>query len=428
MKSSRLLKCFLLATLLLQLIGCGSFGKGVGGPPQAQPLGANIATDPSGPPVFQDYPVQLDYLIVLAVHGDGRTPADTEARKIKTAFDGSLSSLEAARRYFYDHCGDATNCAVLRDRVQDRLIWASEASCSDYLISVRQSFARTNLNFGSATTVLGALGSVLTSADATRVFSGAAAVSSGLRAEFNDVYFSSQAFELISKSIRSLREKSLKEIRDGRVNSDIKRYTLDGAVSDAIRYHSKCNVIAGLEEASEAVTRQRDPGLQQVNALLQSVGAGVNVALGTAALDTGSIPSAAGSCTELNALAASGMAVIDQLTGEYASAQKGTDEALKAASKSKLDKATQSNSALAKFKTDVDGDCTANTGSIAKAEVSMFDAIREFQARPLSEKASARDTFNAKRAAVIELKNKIDVQVARARTALQALEAIAKGS
>ncbi|MFZ6653934.1 hypothetical protein [Undibacterium sp. TJN19] len=306
-----LLLIFPVASLLA---GCSLTGKGLEPGPSTAARISNHRTD--GTPT--DYPVSLPTLIAMAAQTDPSKPGAlinrdgiSAQQAVSTASPGDQSvaapaaaniagdEIELARQYFYAHCSGDERCGVLRDRVQDRLIWASESACSDYLVSVRKSFTRTNLNLGAATTMFGTLGSLITSVTTARVFSGAGAFTSGLRAEYNEVYFSSQAFELVSKSIRSVREKTLKRIRDNRVSKNITQYTLDAAISDAIFYHGSCNILAGLEEASDAVTRDRDPGLKRVNELLQDLNTGVNLSLGTASLDTSALPSATKSCNTM---------------------------------------------------------------------------------------------------------------------------------
>lgn len=393
----------------LQLSGCGHI-KGLNpGPANAGRLGID-----KGDGTASDYPIDFAALIKLAVNVDEKPAKETEPNDLTKP----VVSVEEARRYFYFHCGSYERCGTLRNRVQDRLTWASESACTDYLSEVRKKFTATNLNLGGATTLFGALGSVFTSVDAARVFSGAAGVTSGLRAEYNDVYFSSQAFELVSKAVRAVREKTLKQIRDDRMNKDIRDYTLDGAVADAMRYHATCNVMAGLEEASDAVTRERDPGLKRLSELLQDVGAGVNVALGTAALDSSNLPSAQQSCRRLDDIVRDGGAVVEHFIGEEAKFQAGAEnsEEQKTRVAAIL---TAVKALLVRLKATNDGSktgCAGTDSPVAKAETEMFDAMREFAGLPLSEKAAGKHKFDARRAKVLELKAKIEgvVSVARA--------------
>lgn len=417
------------ANAALLLSSCALTGKGLDpGPAGAGRLGTDRTSGTAS-----DYPVDLAQLIVLSVHGDGKNSIDTlKAVPAVSSADSatSVAAVEQARKYFYDNCPTNERCGILRDRVQDRLIWASESACADYLSRVRKSFTSTNLNLGGATTLFGALGSVLTSVDATRVFSGAAAVTSGLRAEYNDVYFSSQAFELVSKAIRSVREKTLKSIHDGRLNKGIREYTLDGAVGDAMRYHASCNVMAGLEEAADAVTRERDPGLKRLSDLLQGVGAGVNLSLGTAAIETATLPSAEQSCQRLSTIAREGAAAATSFdtADTKLQADAAADATTKADSAKRRATVDKLAAELKKLDDDSKSDCVGKDAAVTKAETEMFDAMRVFAGLPLSEKAVGKAKFDAARAKVMALKAKVDSTLSDARVRFDGIVQNSKGS
>jgi hypothetical protein len=432
--------------LAVQLSGCGSMtGKGLDpGPAGATRLAKDLDADTRG-----DYPVDLAKLIALSAYKERRAEkqaaqagkvssdkgepkaeqrAEQKAEQMEEDDARAEASLDLARAQFYAACHTNDRCSTQRDRVQDRLIWASESACNDYLVSVRKSFTATNLNLGSATTLFGALGSVITAVDTARVFSGAAAVTSGLRAEYNDVYFSSQAFELVSKAIRSVRERTLKNIRDARQSRSIRDYTLEGAIGDAMRYHATCNVMAGLEEAADAVTRERDPGLKHISELLQGVGAGANVSLGTAALDLSNLPSAQLSCTRLTSITKEGAAEADKLAQADAALQLDANAApaTKAASAQSRKKVDALKADLQKMDANAKPDCDGSNTAVVKAETAMFDRMREFAGLPLADKAQGKAKFDAARANVLTLKVKLDAAAAEARLKVDEIAAIDK--
>lgn len=454
------LTCAELAMILAA--GCATGGHGLdAGPAGAAQIGIVRTTSTSVQPggsvetrsnEARDYPVDLTELISVAVHDDRDTavartfprasvlcidkasgnqririaPAVCEAGEVTARTFDPSTSLELARKFFYDNCPSADRCGVLRDRVQDRLIWASESACAAYMTDVRKSFTSTNLNLGSLTTVFGALGSIFTSADAARIFAGSAGATSGLRAEYNDVYFSSQAFELVSKAIRSLREKTIKRIYDARKNTDIRAYTLDAAIADAMKYHATCNVMAGLEEAAEAVTRDRDPGLKRLGELLQDVGAGTSVSLGTAALDTSSLPSAGQSCRRLDDAVKQATALQADLDAAVTKLQGGDATLLAAAQKRQAD-GSASLKQLTSTVAPMSQICSPpDTGAVAVAEKDMYDAVRAFAAAPLSDKAARKAAFDAARAKVLELKVQVDQVLATASSILEKMVAVNK--
>lgn len=445
-------------TALAGLLGaCSLTGKGLDpGPAGAVRIGyVRSPSTPSPEDVDDpnklpgDFPVDLSALFVNAVPGaaaDGRKAADADegtlicehrtSRVVREARPDTKcgadevaarwSTLEQARKTFYARCGSPQACTQARDRVQDRLVWASENACADYLVFVRRSFTRTNLNLGSATTFFGALGSVLRSADATRVFSGSAALTSGLRAEYNDVYFSSQAFELVSRAIRSVRERGLKRIQDYRTTHDIGTYTLEAAVGDAMRYHAACNVMAGLEEAADAITRDRDPGLKRLNELLQDSGAVASVSLGAATVDTAGLPLATTSCRALAAEKDRADAEVARLDVEV--------KRLGDAAPPDASRLAAARTALASLKT-AQGSVAAAVAAVAPckapaaggtppaetAEKAMYEAIRIFSSAPLAEKAARRLEVEAAKAKVMAIKLDVDRETGRVRQSVEAM-------
>lgn len=418
--------------VIWMLSGCQTVRLGLDpGPAGAGRLGAERPGKAAG-----DYPVDLTQLIFLAAIDDPDAVAKAKGTYLHEAPPASaasapiptreLADLEAARKSFYNKCGDFVRCGVLRDRVQERLIWASESACSDYLTSVRKSFTSTNLNLGGATTLLGALGSVLTSATATRVFSGAAAVTSGVRAEYNDVYFSSQAFELVSKAIRSVRDKTLKGIRDERRGKSAKDYTLEAAVGDAVRFHGTCNVLAGLEEASDAVTRERDPGLRRLSELLQGVGAGVNLSLGTAALDTSDLPSARRTCGQIAATVSAGKQAANDFSQAAKKAQEDpVDSEIKKKYGDREPVINRLAKSLSESEERVKNECDLK-GAVNLAETKMFDTMREFAGMQLSEKQVGKAKFDAARAEVMAVKAALELVLVAAQNDLRDITSNAK--
>lgn len=444
---------FVLASLQA---GCSLTGRGLDpGPAAATRIGYVRSTalpDPESArdtaKLAGDFPVDLSALLVNSTQTTDRQLTDlgmpvvcqnrttNELRELKEGpcnpnEVAALSSkvnipLELARKIFYATCGSPQSCGDARNRVQDRLIWASENACTDYLVQVRRSFTATNLNLGTATTLFGALGAVLTSADATRVFSGASAFTSGLRAEYNDVYFSSQAFELVSRAIRSVREKARKQIADYRnANRDIQNYTLDGAVSDAMRYHGTCNVMAGLEEAADAITRDRDPGLKRLSELLQDVSSSATVSLGAAVLDTGNLPSATRSCLSLRdqeGLVDAQIVRIDDEIKRLSSLTPPPSDKV-ALLTSLRQRLTSQKGNVQKMVGEVQACAKKNDGTTPAdtAEKSMYEAVRVFTSSPLADKQIRRQQFESEKASVLSIKLDIDRRIARISEAIIAM-------
>jgi hypothetical protein len=178
--------------------------------------------------------------------------------------------------------------ALTRNRVQDYLIAASNEQCRIYKGTLRTASAEPNFWMGSGTTLFSAAGAAAKSVDGAKILSGVAAIFSGVRAEFNQDFFASLTADVIIGAINSARADKLTEIAtvkgDG-ANATLIKYTIERAVADAIEYHARCSIAAGLTHASKALKEYDDIGqlrLDEINrkreALVQS-----RKALGTAA-------------------------------------------------------------------------------------------------------------------------------------------------
>lgn len=159
----------------------------------------------------------------------------------------------------------------LRSQVQDRLIAASNQRCNLFMVYIKRISTYQNGILGSLTTILGGAGAIVTGESATRLLSGLAGISSGIRAELNQATFESLATSVIVPGIQSTREGILKEIMAKRSKS-IGEYTIEGAVADAIDYHGACSMNAGIAFAQKSIQSFQDVGLKKVTETLEQLG------------------------------------------------------------------------------------------------------------------------------------------------------------
>ncbi|MBQ4811671.1 hypothetical protein J8M20_10000 [Pseudoalteromonas luteoviolacea] len=149
----------------------------------------------------------------------------------------------------------------IRNTVQDRIISASTQRCNLYKMYIKRVESRNNFWLGSVTTLFGGAGAIFTNESATRILSGLAGITSGVRAEFNQAYLANQATELIAKGI-DLKRSELKSEMQKRKNDSLKSYSLFNAIGDAISFHGACNILTGLEVAGKAIDNLQDPGYE----------------------------------------------------------------------------------------------------------------------------------------------------------------------
>ncbi len=149
-----------------------------------------------------------------------------------------------------------------RNEIQDQLILASQQSCNFYKDHLRRLESYKSFFLGTLTTVLGGASAIVTGAGGARALGGAAGITSGINAEFDQAFFKNLAIHVITPGIDSRRDKKLKEIRKNRKNKTIKQYNVQAAIRDALDYHNQCTLNTGMEEAADSIRTVRDPGLK----------------------------------------------------------------------------------------------------------------------------------------------------------------------
>lgn len=154
-----------------------------------------------------------------------------------------------------------------RNLIQNTLLMASERRCGRYFTYLKTESADNNFYFGAATTLFSALGSLVPGVRAGHNLSGVGAVLSGVRAEYNNEYYSNLAVSVITRAIEEKR-KTLREQMQTRQRGDYDGYDVAAAVTDAVGYDASCSIVNGLEQANEAVQRLNEPGRDAVNRAL----------------------------------------------------------------------------------------------------------------------------------------------------------------
>jgi len=180
----------------------------------------------------------------------------TKRKKIENAFDA----------FYKNPVGQIRR----RNRVQERILAASNQRCGEYKKFLKQFDSGTNFFLGSLTTAVAGAGAIFSATSTVRALSGAAAIISGVRSEFNQVYFSSQAIQVLSAGFDSKRKELYENMLKNRPNN-MTKYPVEAAVKDAVEYHENCSLLAGLERAALSIERIDNPGLKGAqNALIQA--------------------------------------------------------------------------------------------------------------------------------------------------------------
>ncbi len=176
---------------------------------------------------------------------------------------------------------EKTPNALLRNRMQDYLIASSNEQCRIYKGKLRTASAEPNFWFGTFATLLGGAGAVTKSIEGARTLAGLAAAATGVRAEYNQDFFASQTADIIIGAINSSRKDKLAEINGARGDDGataLEKYTVERAVADAIEYHAKCSIAAGLTHANKALIQYDDIGMQRFDEVMTKLSLGPNAA------------------------------------------------------------------------------------------------------------------------------------------------------
>lgn len=182
--------------------------------------------------------------------------------------------LEAAFRGFYDPAyivakdDLSASQEKRRNRLQDRLLAASEQRCGAYKIYLRRFQSYTQATAGIVSTIFAGAGAISTGG-ATNIFAGLAGVSSGIGAEISQSFFANLASYVIVPGIDSRRIEIKRTIGDSR--KTISEYTVEAAIQDAASFHAACTLEAGLEKAQDLIKVANNPGAEQIQNMLTSV-------------------------------------------------------------------------------------------------------------------------------------------------------------
>jgi hypothetical protein len=145
-----------------------------------------------------------------------------------------------------------------RNRLQSRLIAASDTNCAIFAENLYGVQATGNAILGTTATALGGAGAIVTHVDTARLLSGLAGITTGTRAELNQDYFRNLWVEALLKAIETDRDQRRSDMT-AKWGETVSSYPVETAIADAIRYNSACSLVSGLKQVNEAVVIASDP-------------------------------------------------------------------------------------------------------------------------------------------------------------------------
>lgn len=281
------LKWFVLILYFIFTNGCSTtLGKAIvehkeaqGAKPLFKEEDALLRSRKSSPATARIEDVDLIALLNFAPQGVKEKDAETSAdlydlylRRNARLVEEPHSLGEAWVRYFNAIKDDPTNGAykVHRDFVQGVIIAASNQRCDEFKVKLQGYEADKSFLMGALATVFAGAGSIFTRANTARTLSGISGILSGTRAEFQETFYRTKTIELLTKAI-NVKRKRQRECMLRRSQLPLTEYTTPAAIGDAIAYHGSCNVITGLEEANDSITRTENIGLSMFNKSLDEV-------------------------------------------------------------------------------------------------------------------------------------------------------------
>ena len=155
-----------------------------------------------------------------------------------------------------------------RNAIQERIIAASNARCELFKQWLHSKRSLVGFSLGTLTTATGTAGAVVASQEGSRILSGAAALFSGTRAEYNQELFSNLTTSVIVEGIDLRRRQVYEQIATKGQTKAYNVYNVSAAIKDAIYYNGECSVLAGIQVASDSIKTIQDPGLDTANRTL----------------------------------------------------------------------------------------------------------------------------------------------------------------
>ena len=202
----------------------------------------------------------------------------------------------------------------------------------------------------------------------------------GIRAEYDQSYFSNLATEVIIEGIDQDRRNVYEQIVKNGQSKEIDAYPLEAAIKDAVIYHSHCTITAGLQQAAQSIKFYDTPGLDQINKTLMKINQTRHIQQ-TGIMSPSQLPADAGinsaSTSTLTAGTYNGSAPPMSPTGMLVSILQSTD---------KLSKAVQDK---------VKPLTTADQKVVAESAVSHTQAFKDAVVKKCGNLAEELDTYIA---------------------------------
>ena len=186
------------------------------------------------------------YVQAEVVAGDGENDPD----KFQLLLCQSRDCDKRVRDLIEPLSGDTGNPIATRNQIQHAVLARSTSLCNEFKQSLARNSARNAIVTRAAAHVFAAASRVTKGQHYANVFAGIAGVNTAIGTDIEARYGGNVAIAL--SGIELARTRIFRQILEHQ-EQDLVKYPLSRAVNDALRYHSVCNLVEGIEESSAAV-------------------------------------------------------------------------------------------------------------------------------------------------------------------------------
>lgn len=261
--------CVLLGILTAVLQGCSAFATRNDDDPEASEQTTKVDIHAPFPVVYRTGIEQIKLIELLAGETEGQRIMGLRRQSPPHDYLPWSTKYDLAFAAFYNRLpGNVEAQKIERNRIQERILGASDQRCRMFTVNLQRDQSRTNFWFGALATVSGALGAVANGVQAAKNLAATSGVLSGLRAEYNQAFYANLLFSVISKGIHERRNEAYRQIQQEGQSKPIAAYPVEAAVKDAIVYDGLCNTAVGLQQAQDSIRLAQDPGIDTLNRLI----------------------------------------------------------------------------------------------------------------------------------------------------------------
>ncbi|MBF0516769.1 MAG: hypothetical protein HQK97_06570 [Nitrospirae bacterium] len=159
-----------------------------------------------------------------------------------------------------------------RNSIQNNILRASDVSCGEFMTTMKVKQDIINTLFSGLATIGASISPIISSPLAVaKALSASSAALMGIRTDVDQQVYGELASQLIKASIDAKRASMKKEI-DNKQTYCKRNYSIQDAVRDAIDYHTACSLIAGLEQANNAVTSLKSVSMETMTKWFETYG------------------------------------------------------------------------------------------------------------------------------------------------------------